>query len=89
MTGRHIAILRFIRGYVETNGLYPSLREIGAGIGSKSLGNIQQWLTDLVREGHMRRLPAKERAIELQVDITIPRAPDGAPLYAVRIGGLL
>ncbi len=87
MSRRHLEILRYVRGHVEATGLYPTLREICAGIGTKSTGNVQQWMTDLVRAGHMRRLPARPRAIELLVDVTIPRAPDGAPLYFFKIGG--
>lgn len=56
MRRRHIEILRYVRGHVEATGLYPTQREICAGIGTKSTGNVQQWMTDLVRSGHMRRL---------------------------------
>jgi SOS-response transcriptional repressor LexA len=89
MTRRHVDILRFVRGYIEAHGTGPTLREIAAAVGTRSIGNVQQWVTDLVRAGCIHRLPARARAIELLVDVSIPRAPDGAPLYAVRTGGLL
>ncbi len=89
-TKRQMDALRFIRGYqLAKGGVSPFFREIAVGIGLSPLSKstVSDLLDSLEERGHARRLPNREQAIEVLTDIPIPRAPDGAPLYFVEIGG--
>lgn len=80
-----LALLRFIAGYQAAHGgVSPSLREcsIGMGIAGTSKSSVHRILTELEWRGLIRRLPHRERAIELLVSIPVPGTRD-APLYAV------
>ena len=86
-TPRQLALLRFVTGYQEAHGgVSPTFVEMMRGIGSASRGGIFELLTQLEARGFLRRLPARERAIEVLAAPPLPRAPDGAPLYAATIG---
>lgn len=84
-TPRQLALLRFIAGYQRAHdGVSPSLRECAVGIGSWGKSNVHQAMVDCERRGLIRRLPGKQRAIELLIALPIPLM-DAAPLYAVRL----
>jgi len=80
---RQITLLRFVRGYQLANGFSPTVKEMAAGIGTRSMGYAHHLLCQLEENGCIRRLPNRERAVELLIDISVPRAPDGAPLHVV------
>lgn len=81
---RQADLLRYIAGYVEAHGgLYPSYREMAAGVGVASSSAVHRLLNGLEARGRVRRLPYRARAIELLAPVAIPRAADGAPLHAV------
>lgn len=83
-TNRQQQLLRFIAGYQQAHdGVSPSFREMRAGVQAPSLNNVVWLLNALEERGHIRRLHARPRAIAVLTPITIPRAPDGAPLFAV------
>ena len=83
-TGRQLDALRFIVGYQDAHdGISPTTEEIGAAIGLTSRSGASRLLTCLEERGRIRRLPNRARAIEVLVGVPVPRAPDGAPLYAV------
>ena len=89
LTHRQMAALRYITGYqVAHGGVSPSCAEIAVGIGLTSKGSVVRLLTQIEERGTIRRLPYKERAIDLVIVPAVPRAPDGAPLHQVFIEGL-
>jgi SOS-response transcriptional repressor LexA len=84
-TARQMDALRFVTGYQLAKGYAPTVREIGRGIGSNSTCLTHGFLTALEERGHIRRLFAQTRAIEVLTDIPVPRSPEGEPLYWVRL----
>lgn len=89
LSEREADLLRFVQGWQAARGYGPSLAEIAAGIGLSAVSKATVWrmLAKLEAAGMLRRLTCRARAIEVVVPIAIPRAPDGAPLYLVRLGG--
>lgn len=87
LTAKQSALLRFIAGYQAAHGYSPSYREMCAGVGVRSNQRIFEMVDALEERGAITRLPHKARAITIRVHVLLPRAPDGAPLHAVRIGG--
>lgn len=86
---RQMALLRFIAGYMEAHGgIAPTYREMADGIGASAPSVVQRMLTRLEERGRLRRMPNRERAIELLAPIAIPRAADGAPLQVVPLKAL-
>lgn len=90
LTPRQTDALRFVAGFQQAKGYSPCLREIAVGMGCspKSKGRTWETLQGLQERGAIRVLPGRTRAIEVLVPVTLPRAPDGAPLHVVCIGGL-
>lgn len=86
-TSRQADALRFITGYqIAHGGISPSLADVRRALGLASKSTICQLLDALEERGIIRRLPGLARAIDVLHPLPVPRAPDGAPLYAVRIG---
>lgn len=77
--------LRFIAGHVEAKGYAPSRVEIAAGLGMTTKSGPQRLVDGLKERGAIRSLSHRARAIEIMEPVAIPRAPDGAPLFLVRI----
>lgn len=76
------ALLRFIAGYQAANGgVSPSVRECARGIGCAP-AKAHQLLRGLEERGAIRRLPHRERAIDVLEPVAIPMV-DGVPLFAV------
>jgi SOS-response transcriptional repressor LexA len=91
LTARQMDGLRFIAGFQAAKGYSPSYVEIAKGIGlsgETSKHAVYRLVTGLCERGAIRRLPHRERAIEVLVPVAIPRAPDGAPLFFVPVEGL-
>lgn len=83
-TGKQKALLRYIAGYQEAHdGVSPSFAECQKAIGASSKSVISRLMIGLAERGHIRRLRERARAIEIIAAPTIPRAPDGAPLFVV------
>lgn len=81
---RHQALLRYIAGYQEAHGgVSPTVRNCRDALGLAGLGVTYGLLNDLERDGRIRRLRQRARAIEIIAAPSIPRAPDGAPLFVV------
>jgi SOS-response transcriptional repressor LexA len=82
-TARQLALLRFIAGYQHAHdGVSPSIAECAVGIGAWGKANVHQALVDCERRGLITRLPGKQRAIRLLVDLAVPLLGT-TPLYAV------
>ena len=58
-------ILDFIRSEIETKGYPPSVREICAAVGLRSTSSVHMHLTQLEKQGVIRRDATKPRALEL------------------------
>ena len=58
-------ILDFIRSEIETKGYPPSVREICAAVGLRSTSSVHMHLTQLEKQGIIRRDATKPRALEL------------------------
>lgn len=86
LTPRQQDVLRFIVGYGEANGVPPVMTEIAAAISCRSINAVFQLLDSLEKRGAVLRGAAQWRGISVIEPIAIPRAPDGAPLFFVRIG---
>lgn len=83
LTQRQLDLLRFITGYYLTNGVSPSMDECRCAMGLASKSGIVRLLGGLEERGSIVRRHFSELAIEVLAPISIPRAPDGSPLYAV------
>lgn len=80
---REAALLRFIAGYLRAHdGVSPSFRECVDGVGVRSKNTVSQLLFALEHDGLIRRLPGRQRAIELLCEVPIPIIGD-VPLFAV------
>lgn len=55
LTSRQLRILDFIAGYVQEHGYPPSIREIGCGVGLKSLHGVNYQLSRLAELGVLER----------------------------------
>ena len=86
-TQAHIAMLRFVTGWIEAKGCSPSYREIAAGMNISSLSEVHRMLSGLRARGMMTQIAGDKqslpRSLEPRRPISLPRAPDGAPLFAV------
>ncbi|MGL5736616.1 MAG: hypothetical protein ACRCYS_17265 [Beijerinckiaceae bacterium] len=78
--------MRFICGYQSAHdGVSPSFEEMCVGINSASKSSIGRLLAQLAVDGRIRVMLNRARAIEVLHPVPVPYAPDGAPLYAVRL----
>lgn len=89
LTQRQQDVLRYIIGFRESLGVAPTVREISAaGIVDAQPGfDAGFTVRALEKRGAIRRKPFLTRKVEVLQPLPIPRAPDGEPLYFVRIGG--
>ncbi|MDE1914710.1 MAG: hypothetical protein KGJ57_17580 [Sphingomonadales bacterium] len=87
-TARQAEMLRFVHGYQLAHGVSPSYVEIAAALSVASKSNVHRLMTGCEERGLIQRLGGHQRAIRLLVDVAVPRAPDGAPLYFVPAGAL-
>ena len=65
LSGKQVRILDFIRGFIQDNGLPPTVRDIQGDCGISSTSVVDYNLRVLQREGHLRRRPDVARGIEL------------------------
>ena len=84
-------ILDFIRREIETKGYPPSVREICTAVGLKSTSSVHAHLTQLEKQGVIRRDATKPRALEI-LDSSLSRGRNvplvgkvtaGIPILAV------
>lgn len=75
-------LLRFIRGYqLAHHGVSPSFQECAQALAT-SKSRISELLDILEARGHVRRLGARARAVQLLRTVAVPMLGD-APLYVV------
>lgn len=58
-------IYRFIRQYVEREGISPSYREVADGCGLRSISAVHARLESLAAQGLIRHRPFTPRAIQI------------------------
>jgi len=89
LTPRQEQVLEFVRESVRSNGYPPTVREICAALHLSSPSTVHAHLANLERLGHLRRDPAKPRALDVVRDARPPRplplvgrVAAGAPILA-------
>ncbi len=81
-TDRAEEILQFIRNYIETEEMSPSVREICEGCGIRSTSTVHRYLHMLEADGRIRLPSGKNRAIVL-----LDEEEQGIPLVGVVAAG--
>ncbi|MBL4640645.1 MAG: helix-turn-helix domain-containing protein [Verrucomicrobiales bacterium] len=87
LTPRQRDTLRFIAGFIDANGVAPTRDEIAQGLGLARRSAAHRLVAALEERGAVRTASRQARSIEVISPIALPRAPDGAPLRSVPIGG--
>ncbi len=79
-------VLRYVAGYLEAHGgVSPSYQDICDALGFYSKCQVNHRMREIEASGRLLRMERRYRAMALTEPVEIPRAPDGAPLYFVRI----
>lgn len=68
LTKKQNLILDYIKSYIVSHGYPPTIREIGAAVGSSSPATIHAHLANLESKGYIKKQNSKNRALELLVD---------------------
>jgi len=89
LTERQQDILEFIRSTVDTRGIPPTMREIGAKFGIRSTNGVEGHLAALERQGLITREKGKSRGVALpsvgRSTVVIPllgRVAAGSPVLS-------
>jgi len=79
-------VLRYVAGYLEAHdGISPSYQKIGDALDITSKSGVDRRLAEIEASGRLFRMKGHHRAMAITVRVAIPRAPDGQPLYFVRM----
>lgn len=65
LTKKQLAVLDFIRDFMEENGHSPSYREIMEGLGLTSVSAVAEHIDNLVAKGALRKVPGEARSLEV------------------------
>ena len=71
ITKKQQRILDFIVDYTNKNGISPTYREIGTGLGLKSVASVAEHIDNLVAIGAIKKGEDSSRLLEV-VDLTFP-----------------
>lgn len=71
ITKKQQRILDFIVDYTDKNGISPTYREIGTGLGLKSVASVAEHIDNLVAIGAIKKGEDSSRLLEV-VDLTFP-----------------
>lgn len=88
-TRRADEILAFIKDYIRTENMSPSVREICEGVGIRSTSTVHHYLHLLDQEGRIRMADGKNRAIVVMDEEETPGIPlvgtvaAGVPITAI------
>ena len=66
LTQKEREILDFISAYWEKNNVYPSYREIGAGVGLRSVSSVNRYIRSLTNKGEILPHDGKMRCLVLK-----------------------
>jgi len=94
LTGRQKQILDFITSYVREHGFPPTVREVAAAFGYRSVKAAQDHMRALERKGALRRRAGAARGLKIARGSTpgvrvLGVAPAGQPLLADETPGEL
>ena len=67
LTNKQNQVLDYIKQSIAKNGFPPTVREIGSALGLSSSATVHAHITTLENKGYVKRVGAKNRAIELLV----------------------
>jgi repressor LexA len=87
LTDRHRQILAYIDSAMRERGYPPSVREIGEAVGLSSSSTVHAHLKTLETLGHIRRDPAKPRAIEVFFEPTTGASVERRPVRHIPLIG--
>ena len=73
LTKRQLAVLQYIRKFLETEGRSPTLKEIADGVGSSAVSTIHKHVQHLIDKGFLDRSHGKGNNIVLAQDDEGPR----------------
>lgn len=71
LTEQQSAILAFVREFSAQHGYPPTVREIGAAIGSQSPATTQRYLGKLERAGRIHRTPGISRGLRIVEPVAV------------------
>ena len=80
LTKRQQEIFDFIKSYSTDHGYPPTVRDIGKAIGLTSSSTVHAHLSNLEKQGVLRRDPTKPRAMEILDKAKNAVLPAGLPL---------
>lgn len=67
LTGRQLAALTFIDGYIRTRAIAPTFTEICEALGLKSKSGAHRLLQGLQERGWIEQMPGRARAVRILV----------------------
>lgn len=82
-TARGLRLLRYLTGYIEAKGRAPTFDEMAQGAGLTHKSKAHGIFSRLEERGHVRSRADHARSAQVILPVSIPRAPDGAPLFVV------
>lgn len=96
LTNKQNQVLDYIKQSIAKNGFPPTVREIGSALGLSSSATVHAHITTLENKGYLKRVGAKNRAIELLVKneyekedvVDVPllgKVTAGSPIEAIEI----
>jgi len=91
LTQRQQEIFEFVRDRIRSDGIPPTMREIGQKFKIRSTNGVREALTVLEKKGYIHRKPYLSRGIELADEPSVPYEPvpvvgrvaAGMPILAV------
>lgn len=86
VTTRQKKILDFIGRYIEANDQAPTIAEIGKQFNMSSPASVHRIVSDLEREGMIRRIPNVSRGIEIVKEAPLQN-DDEIPLLGIVAAG--
>ena len=86
LTPKQAKAKAIIEKYAARHGCVPTYGQLAALLGHRTRSSAYRTVEELVRRGHARFTNAPRSNFEL-IHAPVSRAPDGAPLFFVPIGG--
>jgi repressor LexA len=80
LTQQQASILQYVREHQQQFGAPPTVREITAHFGFRSLNNVRQHLELIARKGYLKRSPGKARGLMLTTAVM-----DSSEVDSVRV----
>ncbi|MBS1783810.1 MAG: transcriptional repressor LexA [Acidobacteria bacterium] len=80
LTKRQLAVLQFIRAFLDEEGRSPTLQEVAAGVGSNAVSTIHKHVQHLIDKGFLQRSHGKGN--NLVATGTAPHGRDGHHISA-------